>query len=136
MAIFAWPVRVYYEDTDAGGVVYHGQYLNFLERARTEWLRAGGFEQDALREDPGVIFAVNRISLDYLAPARFNDALTVTAALRESRGARLLFDQQVVRDADAKPLLRAEVQVVCVDADRFRPKPVPSFILEKLLDAD
>ena len=136
MPIFEWPVRVYYEDTDAGGVVYHAQYLNFMERARTEWLRAAGFEQDALREDPGLIFVVNRMAIDYLAPARFNDALTVTAAVRETRGARLLMEQQVVHPKENKTLVRAEVQVVCVDSHRFRPKPVPPFILEKLLDAD
>jgi len=136
MATFEWPVRVYYEDTDAGGVVYHSQYLNFLERARTEWLRAVGFEQDALRQDPGLIFVVNRMAIDYLAPARFNDALRVSVQLQETRGARLLINQQVVHQTDNKTLVRAEVQVVCVDATRFRPMAVPSFILEKLLDAD
>jgi acyl-CoA thioester hydrolase len=136
MATFEWPVRVYYEDTDAGGVVYHSQYLNFLERARTEWLRAVGFEQDALRQDPGLIFVVNRMAIDYLAPARFNDALRVTVQLQETRGARLLINQQVMHLNDNKTLVRAEVQVVCVDATRFRPMAVPSFILEKLLDAD
>jgi acyl-CoA thioester hydrolase len=136
MQRFEWPVRVYYEDTDAGGVVYHAQYLNFLERARTEWLRAAGFEQDALREDPGLIFVVNRVAIDFLAPARFNDALTVTAELRETRGARLVLEQQVLRPDQAKPLVRAEVQVVCVDALRFRPTAVPVFILEKLQHAE
>jgi len=136
MATFEWPVRVYYEDTDAGGVVYHSQYLNFLERARTEWLRAVGFEQDALRQDPGLIFVVNRMAIDYLAPARFNDALRVSVQLQETRGARLLINQQVMHLNDNKTLVRAEVQVVCVDATRFRPMAVPSFILEKLLDAD
>lgn len=135
-AIFEWPIRVYYEDTDAGGVVYHSRYLNFLERARTEWLRAGGFEQDALREDPGLMFVVNRVAVDFVAPARFNDALRITAQLRETRGARLLLDQQVIHQDTDKTLVRAEVQVVCVDATRFRPKSVPPFILEKLLDAD
>ncbi len=133
---FHWPVRVYYEDTDAGGVVYHSQYLNFLERARTEWLRAAGFEQDALRADQGVLFVVSRVAIDYLRPARFNDALVVTVDVRENRGARLLLDQQVIRENDDKPLARAEVQVVCVDPERFRPKAVPDLILEKLRDAD
>jgi acyl-CoA thioester hydrolase len=136
MDTFEWPVRVYYEDTDAGGVVYHSQYLNFLERARTEWLRAAGFEQDKLRDDPGLIFVVNRVAIDFLQPARFNDALKVTVALREQRGARLLLDQQVVQQDNDKILARAEVQVVCVDSQRFRPLAVPTFILEKLRDAD
>lgn len=133
---FEWPVRVYYEDTDAGGVVYHAQYLNFLERARTEWLRAAGFEQDALREEAGLIFVVNRVAIDFLLPARFNDALRVTAELCETRGARLLLQQQVLRGDEPKPLVRAEVQVVCVDATRFRPTAVPAFILEKLQHAE
>ncbi len=78
---FRWPVRVYYEDTDAGGVVYHANYLLFMERARTEWLRALGFEQDALRREAGVQFSVRRATIDYLRPALFNDLLTVTVAL-------------------------------------------------------
>lgn len=136
MTSYEWPVRVYYEDTDAGGVVYHGRYLNFLERARTEWLRAAGFEQDELREDPGVIFVVKRVAIDYMIPARFNDALKVTVQLREQRGARMLLDQQVKHQTDNRTLARAEVQVVCVDATRFKPMAVPSFILEQLSDAD
>jgi len=133
---FEWPVRVYYEDTDAGGVVYHARYLNFLERARTEWLRAAGFEQDALRADPGVIFVVRHMAIDYLQPARFNDALRITARLAGARGARLQLEQQVLAQHDNKILVQAQVQVVCVDATRFRPMAVPPFILEKLHDAD
>lgn len=133
---FAFPVRVYYEDTDAGGVVYHAKYLNFMERARTEWLRAAGFEQDELRAHHGVIFAVNHLSIDYRRPARFNEALRVTARLIEARGVRLRLAQQVIRQNDNEVLAEAEVQVVCVDAERFRPTAIPSLILEKLLHAD
>ena len=93
---FGWPVRVYYEDTDAGGVVYYANYLRFLERARTEWLRALGFEQDALARDAGVIFAVRRVEVDYLKPARFNDALTVHARIAERGRASLVFAQEVI----------------------------------------
>jgi len=86
--VFEWPVRVYYEDTDAGGVVYHAQYLKYMERARTEWLRAAGVEQDALLAEQGVVFAVTRIDLRYLRPARFNEALMVSVApLRYGAGA-------------------------------------------------
>lgn len=134
--VFEFPVRVYYEDTDAGGVVYHATYLNFMERARTEWLRAAGFEQDELRERDGVIFAVNDLSISYRRPARFNDALRVTARLNEARGARLRLTQQVIRQNDNEILADAAVQVVCLDAERFRPVAVPSNILEKLLHAD
>jgi acyl-CoA thioester hydrolase len=134
--MFEFPVRVYYEDTDAGGVVYHAKYLNFMERARTEWLRAGGFEQDELRDRDGVIFAVNDLSIRYRRPARFNDALRVTARVDEARGARLRLSQQVIRQNDNEVLADAEVQVVCLDAERFRPVAVPSHILEKLLHAD
>lgn len=129
-------MRVYYEDTDAGGVVYHATYLNFMERARTEWLRSGGFEQDVLREELGVIFAVNDLSIRYRRPARFNDALRVTARLDEARGARLRLTQQVIRENDNEILADADVQVVCLHAERFRPVAVPSQILEKLLHAD
>ena len=79
MKEFLWPVRVYYEDTDSGGVVYYANYLKFMERARTEWLRALGFEQDQLIEEEGVIFAVRRAEVDFIAPGRFNDALQVSA---------------------------------------------------------
>ncbi|MBN8772080.1 MAG: YbgC/FadM family acyl-CoA thioesterase, partial [Thiobacillus sp.] len=72
---FVWPVRVYWEDTDAGGVVYYANYLKFMERARSEWLRAFGFEQDVLRDEPGIVFVVRRVEIDYLSPARFNEQL-------------------------------------------------------------
>ena len=72
---FVWPVRVYWEDTDAGGVVYYANYLKFMERARSEWLRVLGFEQDVLRDDAGVVFVVRRVEIDYLSPARFNDQI-------------------------------------------------------------
>ncbi|HGX92774.1 MAG TPA: YbgC/FadM family acyl-CoA thioesterase, partial [Candidatus Tenderia sp.] len=81
MELFSWPVRVYYEDTDAGGVVYHASYLCFLERARTEWLRSLGLEQDVLRQRDNILFAVRHIDIAYLKPARFNDQLDVTAAV-------------------------------------------------------
>ena len=93
--MFFWPVRVYYEDTDCGGVVYYANYLRFMERARTEWLRALGFEQDVLATQHGVIFAVRSVALDFIRPARFNDLLRVGAGVVERRAASLTFAQEV-----------------------------------------
>jgi biopolymer transport protein TolR len=98
LSTFTWPVRIYYEDTDAGGVVFYANYLKFMERARTEWLRAIGHEQDRLARARGILFAVRRVAIDYLAPARFNDCLSVTSRLVRAGGASLEFDQQVMRD--------------------------------------
>ncbi len=103
---FLWPVRVYYEDTDSGGVVYYANYLKFMERARTEWLRSLGFEQDQLLEKEGVLFAVRRVEVDYRRPARFNDALTVSASIK-SRGKASLTFQQEIRSEDDDRLLCA-----------------------------
>lgn len=123
---FSWPVRVYWEDTDAGGVVYYANYLKFLERARTEWLSHLGLEQDQLASDAGVVFVVRRVEADYLAPARFNDRLVVRCELAELNRASLLMDQQVVRDGAV--LLKARVKVACVDQAGFRPARIPDFV--------
>jgi acyl-CoA thioester hydrolase len=129
---FRWPVRVYYEDTDAGGVVYHANYLLFMERARTEWLRALGFEQDALRRDAGVQFGVRRATIDYLRPALFNDLLTVTVALTARGGASLDLAQEVVRDADGVLCCRGNFQVSCIDAATLRPARIPKQLLAEI----
>jgi acyl-CoA thioester hydrolase len=134
MNAFAWPVRVYYEDTDAGGVVYYANYLRFLERARTEWLRALGFEQDALASDAGVIFAVRRVEVDYLKPARFNDALTVHVRLAERGRASLVFAQEIRRGDEV--LVKGMVKIACLEAASFRPAPIPAAILEVMPHAD
>ena len=96
--MFSLPVRVYWEDTDAGGVVYHAQYLAFLERARSEWMRANGYGQDRLRQEHDLVFAVRSMAVDFLKPARLDDALQVTAQLRDCRRASAVFDQAVLRD--------------------------------------
>jgi len=127
---FRWPVRVYYEDTDAGGVVYHARYLNFCERARTEWLRARGWEQDVLRDQQKVVFVVARAALEYRQPARFNDPLHVTCEVARLRAAAIDFTQRVEHSADSSVLCEVSVRVVCVDAETFRPKPIPESILE------
>lgn len=131
---FRFPVQVYYEDTDAGGVVYYANYLRFMERARAEWLRVLGFEQDALMFDPGLVFAVTRVELDYVSPARFNDRLTVVARLLQVGRASLTFEQEVWRESGVKLLVKGKVRVACVDLKRFRPTALPKQITEKLKD--
>ncbi len=122
---FLWPVRVYYEDTDAGGVVYYANYLRFMERARTELLRHHGFEQDELREREGVIFAVRSVQVDYLAPARFNDLLQVRTGILQAGRASLTFGQDVIRERDGHLLCRGEVKVACLDSETFRARAIP-----------
>jgi acyl-CoA thioester hydrolase len=125
-----WPVRVYYEDTDAGGVVFYARYLAYMERARTEWLRALGFDNSSLATASGVVFAVRHVDLDYLRPARLDDELTVTARLVDTRRASLTFEQHVRRRGDV--LCRGRVQIVCVDNVRFRPRAIPAELLDRI----
>lgn len=134
MSVFEWPVRVYYEDTDAGGVVYYANYLRFLERARTEWLRHLGFGQESLMRDSGILFAVRRVEIDYLLPARFDDSLVVESTVAALTRASLTFHQRILRAPDCV-LSVAAVKVVCLDGDRFRPTAIPPDIHEKLQDA-
>ncbi len=129
---FVWPIRIYYEDTDAGGVVYHTSYLRFLDRARTEWLRHIGFEQDALIRDPGILFAVCQVELDYLLPARFNDRLEVHSRVTRLAGASLDFAQTVVRLDDGAELCRGRVRIACLRADDLRPARLPSALKRRL----
>lgn len=126
MTEFHWPLRVYYEDTDCGGVVYYANYLKFMERARTEWLRAYGFEQDILREEHGVIFAVRSVAIDYLRPARFNDALRVSVRPQEVGRASVTVAQEVTRADGTDLLARADVRLACLEAKSFRPRPIPT----------
>lgn len=109
------PVRVYYEDTDAGGIVYHANYLKFAERARSEWVRALGLDQKRLREERGLIIVVRRMEVDFLRPALYDDLLEVTTTLRGLGGARIELDQAVLR-GDEK-LFAAVVTLVCVGTD-------------------
>ena len=126
MPFFSWPIRVYWEDTDAGGVVYYANYLKFLERARTEWLSNLGLEQDHLAEEAGVLFVVRRVEADYLKPARFNDRLLVRSELAEVGRASLTMAQRVARGEE--PLLTARVKLACVERVGFRPARIPSFV--------
>ncbi len=139
---FKWPVRIYYEDTDSGGVVYYANYLKFMERARTEWLRELGLQQDDLRDRLGVIFAVRQVKIDYLLPAKFNDYLVVTATMNKKGKASITFEQTVERSADKNQdscgdskreiLAKAEIKIACLDASAFKPAVIPEEILDKI----
>jgi acyl-CoA thioester hydrolase len=124
MSLFSWPVRVYWEDTDAGGVVYHASYVRFMERGRTEWLRAQGIDQMAFRETTALGFVVREMHLGFLRAARLDDELLVTVAVKERRSASMLFGQEIVRGDTT--LLRATVRVACVNLDTMRPAQIPA----------
>ena len=153
MRPFCWPARVYWEDTDGGGVVYYANYLRFLERARTEWLRALGFSQHALARESGIVFTVTDVKIDYRSPARLDDELLVTCEPQSGRAASLEFVQRVLRPpapsraSTSAPrasvdrsvdesleehalLATAEVRVACVDAQSFRPQRLPESLRE------
>lgn len=127
---FSLPVRVYYEDTDAGGVVYYANYLKFMERARTEWLGALGFALPAFGRDWGIVFAVHRAEIDFLLPARLGDQLEVTVAPAGRGACRLELGQQVLRDGTV--LAKAQIDLACLDAKRFRPVRFPAPLAESL----
>jgi acyl-CoA thioester hydrolase len=127
---FSWPVRVYYEDTDLGGVVYYANYLKYLERARTEWLRAAGFEQSALAAVHHVVFIVRAIALDYLKPARFDDVLAVSVEPREIGASRIVMRQAVRRGEEA--LITAQVEIACVNTASFKPVRIPAPVVARI----
>ena len=124
--VFSLPVRVYFQDTDAGGVVYHASYLNFMERARTEWMRTHGFSNAGLMKELGVVFVVRSIKLDYLKPALLDDMLDVTAQIKDAGRSRIGLLQTVMRDQET--LVEAEVHLVCVSMANFKPVSVPEVL--------
>ena len=131
MTVFSWPARVYWEDTDGGAIVYYANYLRFLERARTEWLRAQGHSQRELAGEPGILFAVVSVQVDYRAPARLDDELEITCIPRLEGAASLRFAQCIYRGAQARReqlLVEAQVRVACVDAHTLRPRRLPHFL--------
>lgn len=128
MPAFSWRIRVYWEDTDAGGVVYHAGYLRFLERARSEWMRAIGLGQDAIRRSHGVVFVVRGLEIAYDKPARLDDELDASVHVVRLRTASIDIAQEVRRIADDATLARAQVRVACVDGDAFVPRRIPSGI--------
>jgi acyl-CoA thioester hydrolase len=128
--VFVWPVRVYWEDTDAGGIVYYANYLKFMERARTEWLRSAGIEQAALKEEEGLMFVVVDVEAHYRKPARYGELLQVTCAVEETTRASLTFKQEIHRERrDGELLLEGRVRVACLDARTHRPRPLPKKLL-------
>ena len=133
MIPFVWQARVYWEDTDAGGIVYYANYLRFLERARSEWLRAHGVSQLALARDPGVVFSVVALEAQYRRPARLDDMLSISCEPQWQGGASLRFVQRIWRDpADADLLVSASVRVACLDAATLKPRRLPPVIVREL----
>jgi acyl-CoA thioester hydrolase len=135
LSAFSWPARVYWEDTDGGAVVYYANYLRFLERSRTEWLRAHGHSQRELAREPGILFTVVSLTVDYRAPARLDDELEITCEPQPEGAASLRFAQRIyraARGAGAAPalLVEANVRVACVDAVSLKPRRLPQFLLE------
>lgn len=131
MGGFVWPIRVYLEDTDAQGVVYNAGYFRFMERARTEWLRARGAEHDGLRNRFGLHLVLSAVEARFIAPARLGDMLHVGARVTTVRGARIVFEHEVRRDAGVELVCRATAEVACMDAERGGPRRVPIELLNE-----
>ncbi|WP_374608674.1 tol-pal system-associated acyl-CoA thioesterase [Thermomonas sp.] len=127
---FSWPARVYWEDTDAGGVVYHARYLAFMERARSEWMRALGWDQGVLRDRDDQVFVVRAMDIDFRAPARLDDQLQVSVRLLECRGASFSVGQRIERDGAL--LVESRVRIAALRASDFRPRPIPDALLTEL----
>jgi acyl-CoA thioester hydrolase len=132
MSAFEWPVRVYWEDTDAGGVVYHARYLHFLERARTEWLRSCGYEQGHMSDASDMVFAVRNMNIDFLLPAKLDDLLSVRITLSECRRASFTVQHGLWRDETL--LLTGSAQIACLSASRFKPRGIPEPLLSLIQD--
>ena len=126
---YRFPVRVYYEDTDAAGVVYYANYLKFMERARTEWLRSLGYEQTQLAQQQGMAFVARSVAAEYLKPARLDDLLEVVSSIASASRAQIVFNQQVERGGDI--LVTSRIQIVCVDPVRGKVSTMPREIHEK-----
>jgi len=136
VSVFAWPARVYWEDTDGGGIVYYANYLRFLERARTEWLRSLGYSQQALAQEPGIVFTVVSLSIEYRRPARLDDELSISCEPQAEGAATIRFAQRILREASDAPderlLVEAQVRVACVNAQTLRPTRLPGFLVNAL----
>ena len=132
---FVWKLRVYWEDTDAGGVVYHSQYLNFFERARTEWLRGKGVHQAKLASEDNVLFAIRHMDIGFVQAARLDDELDVTVHTANAGGARVTFNQDMTRCSDRQLVATAKLTAVCLKADSFKPTRVPEWIRAEINNA-
>jgi tol-pal system-associated acyl-CoA thioesterase len=128
--VYSFPVRVYFENTDAGGVVYHGEYLKFLERARTEWLRHLGFDHQALARDHRVVFVVTAANIDFTRPARLDETLAVSVRLESLGKVRCVFAQEIRRDDEV--LVAARITVACVTGENFKPAEIPGALRKKM----
>jgi len=127
--VFTLPVRVYFQDTDAGGVVYHASYVNFMERARTEWMRSFGFTNTGLMKELGMVFVVRSLKLDYLKPALLDDLILVGSQLKEVGRSRVTLHQTIVRGEEK--LVEAEIHLVSVSLENFKPVRVPDVLREQ-----
>jgi len=127
---FSLPIRIYFEDTDSGGVVYHSNYLKFMERARTEWLSAVGIDQRHLKQDNHIMFVVHRIDIQYKLPARFNDNLIVKSELKDIGSSKIEFRQMIYRNDEM--LIDASVDVACIDSEKFKPVRIPPTIKQAM----
>jgi len=137
-SVFCWPLRVYYEDTDAGGIVFYANYLKFFERARTEWLRAAGVGQQQLSSETRCMFVVKSASIDYHAPARLDDRLEISVRIQKLGRASVLFTQEAWRMNDQDPvrLCTGSIRVGCVDTNSLRPAEIPVAVFKKISDAN
>lgn len=130
MTEFCWPIRIYYEDTDAAGVVYHSNYLKYMERARTEWLRAIGFSQQELREKSGIIIVITELEMKFMQPALLDDLLEVKSTLIKATGASFVFDQRIEKSPEK--ICAARVKGVCLNALTFKPQRIPAELKSEL----
>ena len=137
-SVFRWPLRVYYEDTDAGGIVFYANYLKFFERARTEWLRAAGVGQQQLSSETRCMFVVKSASIDYHAPARLDDRLEISVRIQKLGRASVLFTQEAWRMNDLDPvrLCTGSIRVGCVDTNSLRPAEIPVAVFKKISNAN
>ena len=128
--VYSFPVRVYFENTDAGGVVYHGEYLKFLERARTEWLRHLGFDHQALARNHRLVFIVSSLAIEFVKPARLDDTVAVSVKLESLGKVRCVFAQEIRREDEV--LVKAKVTVASVNAESFKPIEIPEALRKKM----
>jgi acyl-CoA thioester hydrolase len=132
VSVFSCPIRIYWEDTDAGGIVYYANYFRFMERARTEWLRSLGVEQESLRREHSVMFVVVNAAAEFLRPARYADMLQVSCLIQKATPASLTLQQEIVRDGDAQLLVSGSVRVACLDVANLKPRIMPSWLSDLL----
>ena len=128
---FNWSIRVYYEDTDAAGVVYHASYLKFMERARTEWLRSLGYSQESLKKEEQIVFAVANINIRFVKPALLDQELNVITTVTNVGGASIRFEQSIIDNESTQTICQADVDVVCIDSDALKPKRIPETVKAK-----